>query len=65
MTEREQLIGKWKEAVARHQYDLAGEYFQAALEAGAKEMDAVQPGSGEPWRGIAKAVAALVSVTDA
>jgi hypothetical protein len=59
MTEREQLQAKFREAAARGQFDLADEYFQAAMEAGAKEMDAMQPGSGEVWRGLAKAVATI------
>lgn len=61
MTERDQLEAKWKEAIERKQYDIAAEYFQATIEAGAKELDAMKPGLGDVWRGISRAVAALTS----
>lgn len=59
MTESQRLREKFREAAALGQHDLADSYFRAALEAGAKEMDAIIPGSGDAWRGIGKAVEKL------
>ena len=61
MTERDHLVAQWKEAVARSQFDIAQGYFEAALEAGAKELDRLHPGAGEPWRGIGEALSALTN----
>lgn len=63
MSEVEQLKAKWNEAVARKQYDIAEGYFQALLEAGAKDMDSIKPGSGDVWRDIGRACAALTSAS--
>jgi hypothetical protein len=60
MTEYQRLRKKWEEAVRRGQIDLAQEYFQATLEAGAKEMDAIIPGYGDAWRRVGKAMTAAL-----
>jgi len=57
MSERQRLVEKFKEAAMRGQHDVADAYFQAALEAGAKELDAPISGSGDVWRGLGRAVA--------
>jgi len=65
MTKRDALIEKWKVAVERGQMDVAHEYFQAALEEGAKEIDRLSPGGGDMWRDLGKIFAALQTVVNA
>lgn len=64
MSERLELIEKWKEAVARQQFDIAGEYFQRIMEVGAKDLDEKQPGAGQVWRELAHSVAELTEVAN-
>lgn len=53
---------KFNEAVKREQFDIADQYFQDAIEEGAKEMERIAPGSGDVWRSLAKTINALVNM---
>jgi len=60
MSKRDELVAKWRAAAEHKQYDLAGEYFLAAMEAGADDLDKIAPGSGDVWRGLARSAHDLI-----
>ena len=61
MAEYIRLIEKGDAAAARHQDDVASQFFCEALEIGSRLLDLQKPGTGAPWRGINKSLCDLVS----